>query len=239
MLCPTADLCEKAESIIDLQDTVLVAADPEFISGVVGLVASRLADQYYRPTIVLEMGETESRGSCRSIPDFHITEALDALSDLLVRYGGHAQAAGFTISNDRLVEFRDRINEIGSSQLDEQALTPSIDIDAEIQLADVDWALLDILSELEPTGIENPRPQFLSRGVPVLSHRAVGADKSHLQMWVGDSNTRFNCIAFRQGAWESVLPEHIDLVYKLAINEWGGRQDIQLQVLDIREAVPK
>jgi len=232
----TAELCQKAESLIDTEDTVLFAVDAEFISGVVGLVASRLADQHYRPAIVLEKGEEESRGSCRSITGFHITEALDELAELLVRHGGHAKAAGFTIRNENLEEFHQRINEIASVKLDEQDLTPSIQVDADVELADVDWALHDTLAELEPTGIENPRPLLVSRNVRVMSHQAVGSDRSHLKMMVGDSYTRHSCIAFRQGAWESALPEYIDLVYSLGVNEWRGKRDIQLQVKDIREA---
>jgi single-stranded-DNA-specific exonuclease len=232
----TAQLYQKAESLIDPEDTVLIAADPEFISGVVGLVASRLADQHYRPAIVLEKGDEESRGSCRSINGFHITEALDELAELLVRHGGHAKAAGFTIRNENLEEFHQRINEIAAVKLDERDLTPSIQIDAEVDLADVDWALHDTLVELEPTGIENPRPLLLSRNVRVMSHQAVGSDKTHLQMKIGDSHTRHSCIAFRQGAWEGTLPEFIDLVYSLGVNEWRGRRDIQLQVKDIKEA---
>lgn len=232
----TDQLYQKAESLIDPKDTVLIAADPEFISGVVGLVASRLADQHYRPAIVLEKGDEESRGSCRSITGFHITEALDQLSELLVRHGGHAKAAGFTIRNENLEEFHQQINEIAADKMDDRDLIPSIQVDAEVDLTDVDWALHDTLVELEPTGIENPRPLLLSRNVRVMSHRAVGSDKAHLQMKVGDSHTRHSCIAFRQGAWEGTLPKVIDLVYSLGVNEWRGRRDIQLQVKDIEEA---
>ncbi len=232
----TAELYQKAEALVDPENTVLVAADKEFISGVVGLVASRLADQFYRPAIVLEKGEEESRGSCRSIPGFHITEALDRLEALLVKHGGHGQAAGLTIRNENLVEFQERINDYASKIIDEQDLIPSISIDAEVDLADVDWALHDVLAELEPTGSANARPLFVSRNVRVLSHRAVGQDGMHLQMWVGDSQKRHGCIAFRQGSWESTLPEYVDLVYSLGVNEWNGRRDLQLVVKDIREA---
>lgn len=235
----TVKLYEKAEELINAEDMVLFAADTDFIAGVVGLVASRLADQYYRPAIVIEQGQEESRGSCRSIPGFHITEALDEVEDLLERHGGHAQAAGFTIQNENLEEFQIRLNEYASGKLDEQDLKPSIPIDAEVNLADVDWALHRVLADLEPTGNANPKPIFVSRNVRVLSHRAVGQDGAHLQLSVGDSQTKLGCIAFRQGAWDGSLPDQIDLVYSIGVNEWNGRRDLQLVVQDIQEASPQ
>ncbi|MCK5924005.1 MAG: DHH family phosphoesterase, partial [Methylococcales bacterium] len=105
----TRDLGRYAEQVIDLEASVFVVADEKFVPGVVGLVASRLAERYYRPAIVIEKGETHGHGSCRSIPEVHITEALDQVSDLLVRYGGHAQAAGLTIANENLPAFTERI----------------------------------------------------------------------------------------------------------------------------------
>jgi single-stranded-DNA-specific exonuclease len=187
----------------------------------------------------MEQGQEVSRGSCRSIPGFHITEALDEVEDLLERHGGHAQAAGFTIRNENLEEFQIRLNEYASGKLDELDLQPSIPIDAEVNLADVDWALHDVLTELEPTGNANPKPIFVSRNVHVFNHRAVGQDGVHLQLSVGDSRTKLGCIAFRQGAWHGNLPDQIDLVYTLGVNEWNGRRDLQLVVQDIQEALPQ
>jgi single-stranded-DNA-specific exonuclease len=232
----TTQMVEKAEERIDPDDMILFAVGTDFIAGVVGLAASRLADQHYRPAIVIEKGPDESRGSCRSIPAFHITEALDEVKDLLKRHGGHAQAAGFTIRNENLDEFHRRLNEYAASKLDEEDLRPSIAIDADINLADVDWAMQGVLAELEPTGNANARPIFVSRNLPVLSHRAVGQERKHLQLTVGDSHTKHGCIAFNQGAWESSLPEKIDLVYSIGVNEWNGRRDLQLVVQDIQEA---
>lgn len=232
----TRDQTVLAETLIRPKDPILFAADRGFISGVVGLVASRLADQYYRPAIVIEQGDDESRGSCRSIPGFHITEALDEVDDLLERHGGHAQAAGFTITNENLLVFRERITEIAAEKLDEQLLTPSLEIDAEVELADIDWALQEILEKLEPTGNANAQPIFVSRGVHVFNHRSVGRDGAHLQLWVGDSRTKLGCIAFRQGAWAGQLPDKVDIAYTIGVNEWNGRRDLQLVVQDINQA---
>lgn len=232
----TKQLCQRAEEMIDPEQPLLFAIDPSFNSGVVGLVASRLADQFYRPAIVVEWGDGESRGSCRSIPEFHITEALDKVASLLERHGGHAQAAGFTIRNENLEQFQREITEVAASELDLEQLAPSIPIDAELPIGEVDWALHDVLQKLEPTGYANPAPVFASRDVQLYGHRAVGQDGAHLQLWVGDGRMKLGCIAFRQGAWAGRLPDRIDLAYSVSVNEWNGRRDLQLVVQDIRVA---
>lgn len=234
----TAELSTLAESMVSADAPILIAADSSFVSGVVGLVASRLAEKHYRPAIVMERGEEESRGSCRSIDKFHITEALDEVADLLVRHGGHAQAAGFTVRNDNLPEFLSRITAIAERKLRDMELVPSLTVDAEIELDDVDWALFEHLQQLEPTGAANPQPTFLSRGVEVVHHRGVGQDGSHLQLTLAaDSATGYReigAIAFRQGEWANRLPQTIDLVYSIGVNEWRGNKNLQLMVQDIR-----
>lgn len=239
----TAALSAKAEALIQPDAPILIAADPGFTSGVVGLVASRLAETNYRPAIVIEQGDEESRGSCRSIPEFHITEALDEVADLLVRHGGHAQAAGFTVRSADLPRFVARMTEIAQERLAQVDLTPTLTIDAEISIHDVDWALLEMLSGLEPTGYANATPIFLSRGAEIISHKRVGQDGEHLQLRLSAGNGRavssyriLPAIAFRQGAWAECLPQYIDLVYTLGVNEWRGERSLQLMIQDIRPA---
>lgn len=236
----TADLTRLAEKQVDPEANILIAADSAFLPGVVGLVASRLAEQNYRPAIVFEVGEEESRASCRSIPEFHVTNALDQVADLLERHGGHAQAAGLTLRNENMPAFVERITAIANAQLADKTLIPSITIDAEISLEQVDWSLHGHLQQLEPTGFSNPTPIFMSRGVEVVSHRAVGADGDHLQLRlqageVGGRHDRILAgIAFRQGAWATHMPTYIDLVYTIGVNEWNGRRSLQLMVQDLR-----
>ncbi len=236
----TADLSTKAESLVDPDAPIIIAADETFLSGVVGLVASRLADKHYRPAIVIEKGEVESRGSCRSIDEFHITDALDAVADILVRHGGHAQAAGFTINNEHLPQFIERMTTIAHEQLDGLDLFPTISVDAEIDLNEIDQALFNHLKDLEPTGVGNPPAIFISRNVEVIHHRAVGQDKAHLQMRltaseaVGGTHKSFPSIAFRMGEWAYFLPQYVDIVYSLGENHWNGRTEIQLMIKDLK-----
>jgi single-stranded-DNA-specific exonuclease len=234
----TSDLGTLAESMVEPDADILIAANEEFVPGVVGLVASRLADKNYRPAIVIEQGEEESRGSCRSIPEFHITDALDEVAELLVRHGGHAQAAGFTIRNENLTKFIERMTEIAAEQLEGQELHPTLTIDSELALGEIDWALYESLTRLEPTGYANPTPVFMSSGVEVVSHRVVGQDGSHLQLNVGSGENgyfkEFQAIAFRQSAWANCLPQFIDIVYTINVNKWRGRENLQLMIQDIR-----
>ena len=248
----TRQLSARAEQMVDPSAPIIIAADPEFKSGIVGLVASRIAEKHYRPAIIMEQGEHESRGSCRSIPEFHITHALDEVADLLVRHGGHAQAAGFTILNEHVPEFIARITQIACDKLAGQELRPSLSIDADLPLSDVDWALQGTLEQLEPTGYHNPSPLLLSRSVEVISHRSVGGDGSHLQMHVIDARQNgaaerrygqrgrptqaFPAIAFRQADWAGAMPQRIDIVYRVGVNRWQGTSNLQLVIEDIRPA---
>lgn len=247
----TRQLSALAEQMVDPQAPIIIAANPEFKSGIVGLVASRLAERNYRPAIIMEEGEEESRGSCRSIPEFHITKALDEVADLLVRHGGHAQAAGFTIRNENVPEFVERLTRIADDWLDGQELRPSLAIDAALPLGDIDWALQGTLEQLEPTGFQNPQPLLLSRAVEVVSHRPVGTDGSHLQLHVVDAHRNgaaryggaerrpsqaYAAIAFRQGEWAGQLPRFADIVYRLGVNHWQGNANLQLVIEDIRPA---
>lgn len=216
---------------------ILIASHPEFVHGVVGLVASRIRENYYRPCIILEQGEEESVGSCRSIPQFHITEALDKVADLLIRYGGHSQAAGLTIANQNIPEFVERMTTITQQALAQEDLRPTIAIDVELDLSVVDWALYETLHLLEPTGAGNTTPIFMSKGVQVVDHRVVGKESTHLQIEVAAGGGRtLRGIAFQQGHWGSKMPRTIDLAYSLGVNEWQDRRTLQLSVVDIRPA---
>lgn len=231
----TNELSEKAERLItDPTAPILIAADSHFLSGVVGLVASRLSEKYYRPAIVIEKGESESRASCRSITEFHITEALDQLGHLLMRHGGHAQAAGFTIRNENLETFCQAITQLAGEKLSGLNLLPTLTIDAEIKLSEVDWALHGLLARLEPTGYANTPPVFMSRGVQVLGHRVMGQDNSHLRLDLSDGRMGYAAVAFGQADWASRMPRRIDLVYTINVNEWNGRRTLQLMVQDMQ-----
>ncbi|MFO7623871.1 MAG: single-stranded-DNA-specific exonuclease RecJ [Anaerolineales bacterium] len=220
----------------DPQAFLLLAADPDFNPGVIGLAASRLTDLYYRPAIVAYQGQEFTRGSCRSIPEFHITDALDQCADLLEHHGGHAAAAGFTVRNERLPELFTRLQKIAHQKLSQLPLTPTLHADIEVSLSDLQPSLLDELEGLQPTGYGNPQATFVSRNLKVTGKRAVGRDGAHLKLTVTNGHVTFDAIAFRQGGWFSHLPERVDLLYTFEKNEYNGWITLQLNVRDIKPA---
>ncbi|MCX7707623.1 MAG: single-stranded-DNA-specific exonuclease RecJ [Anaerolineae bacterium] len=215
-----------------------LVADRGFHPGIVGLVAGRLAEELYRPALVAEITDDETHGSARSIPEFNITAALDACCDLLIRHGGHAAAAGFAVRNENLPTLQARLEAIAEEELSGQDLAPSLAIDAEVSLAEFDFALVKQLALLEPCGYANPQPVFASLGLEVVSARPVGAEGKHLKLQVRAprSPAIWDAIAFRMGEWFADLPRRVDLAYAIEINEFNGRSTLQLNVKDIRPA---
>jgi len=213
------------------------ATHEDFNPGVVGLAASRLTESYYRPAVVAAKGPEETRGSCRSIPEFHITDALDLCKDLLVRHGGHAAAAGFTVKNENLPELVSRLKEIAREQLEGRDLRQTLIADMEVALEEMNFDVLKHLSYLEPTGYGNPDAVFVARAVKVRSSRAVGSEARHLKLTLEDSRgAAYDAIGFRLGGLHSSLPPQIDLMFTLEANEWNGRTTLQLNLKDIKGA---
>lgn len=236
----TRDIQANAEEKIIVDDQVpllLFAADAEYNPGVVGLAASRLTEQYYRPSIIASIGEEFTRASCRSIPEFHITEALDQCKDLLEHHGGHAAAAGFTVRNELLPTLIEKLRTIAAEQLSALDLHPVISAEIELPLSELKPELLKYLNWLQPTGMGNPAPVFMSSGLRVTRQKALGAEGSHLKMSVTDGKITYDAIAFRQGYWFTRLPQRIDLMYTFELNEYNGQVSLQLNVKDIRASV--
>ena len=237
----TRDIQEQSEQMATAEEEtpfLLFAAHPDFNPGVVGLAASRLVDHYYRPAVVAHQGEEFTRASCRSIPEFNITSALDQCADLLTQYGGHAAAAGFTVENSKLAEFVARLKKITKQELEGKDLKLVIQADAEVNLIDLKPALLQDLEKLQPTGYGNHEAVFVCRNVIVRNARPVGRDEAHLKLTVSDGRITYDAIAFRQGHWADSLPENIDLIFTFELNEFNGRKTLQLNVKDIKPTSP-
>jgi single-stranded-DNA-specific exonuclease len=235
----TQRVLEKARSLSVGEGSMpflLAAVDPSFNAGIVGLVASRLVDEFYRPSIVATYGEHTTRASARSIPEFHITEALENCDDLLERYGGHAVAAGFSLRNEDLDAFLERLGEIAACELSDLDLSPILDVDAKVQLSDLDWTLIDFTERMEPCGYGNPLPIFAAEDVSVVNQRPVGSEGRHLKLTVRDERRMFDAIAFRQGHLSETLPQRVDLAFHFERNDYRGVPSLQMNILDIREA---
>jgi single-stranded-DNA-specific exonuclease len=206
--------------------------------GIVGLVAGRLTEEFYKPTVVLERGATESRASCRSISQFHITRALDECAELLTRHGGHAMAAGLTVANENVDALRERLMDAVQRATEGQVLAPILTVDLELEMRQMTGNLIDELGVLEPTGHANHMPKFLTRAMKVVDCRTV--KDAHLKLKLAqDGQPAVEAIGFRLGHWAQNIPPAVDVVYQLEMNEYNGRRSLQLNIEDIYPAGQK
>jgi len=213
---------------------LLVAIHPEYNPGVVGLAASRLTEQWYRPSIVGQQGEETTRASCRSIPEYHITDALDRCADLMVHHGGHAAAAGFTVRNENLPELLERLQAHAEAELRGMDLRPALIADLEIPLRELHPEIIAQQQWLQPTGYGNPQAVYVSRDLKVERFKVIGSEQNHLRLTVSDGRITYDAVAFRQARWAEAMPDRIDLAYTFEINEFNGRTNLQLNVRDIK-----
>ena len=237
----TRKIQSEAEAIVQADDPdspLLFAVSPEFNSGVVGLAAARLVETYYRPAVVGQVFEQEgiTRCSCRSIPEFQITQALDQCKDLLIRHGGHAAAAGFTVSNENREELKKRLKSLAKEKLGSKDLRQTLNADAVVPLSDLRSDLLSYLNYLQPTGYGNPEAIFVTRNVRVTHSRTVGTESKHLKLSVTDGHVTFDSIGFRLGHLQPELPLNVDLMYTFESNEYNGRTTLQLNLKDVKLA---
>lgn len=209
--------------------------------GVIGIVASRLIEQYYRPTIVLTASQGKAVGSARSVKGFDVYEAINACSDLLEQFGGHMYAAGLTMPLENVEAFRARFDKVVRATIDPASRTPEEEVDAEVRFTDLDDRLARILHHMAPYGPGNMKPVFLTRGVvDTGGARIVGED--HLKMTLrmaGTQGPTFDAIGFRLGAhFERVKKgEPFSVLYTLEENEWNGRRTLQLSIKDLKSEV--
>lgn len=228
-------MVKNAQAEIQASDckNILFSFREDYMQGVVGLVASRLTEDYYRPTIVGQIRGDVAVASCRSIPEFHITQNLDKCAELLEKHGGHAMAAGFTIKVERIEELKTCLGALCDEALNEQDIVPSLRADYDIPLRSIPKDILEKIGQLEPTGQENPEAVFFSRGVQVVAKRCVGANNLHLSLRVRDGQSEYPAIAFRMGDLMDKIQDRVDLVYTMNRNEYNGSVTTQLNIIDI------
>ena len=208
-----------------------VVADPAWPAGIVGLGASRLVEDYGRPAVVIAVDGEEGKGSCRSISAVHIAEALDECDDLLIKHGGHAMAAGFSIAREKIVEFTERLDEIVRRRLGGVRPVPSLRVDAEIEPEALTARLALELAALEPCGMGNPRPHLLLRNVKVFGIKQVGADSDHLRCKITVGRFTFDAMAFRRGEQVGAMTDagSVDAVVSVGA---GLRGFVELELQD-------
>lgn len=222
------------------REKVLVLAKEGWHLGVIGIVASRLAKDFYRPVVLLGIEGDDAKGSARSIPPFDIFTAFQHCEKHLAKYGGHRQAAGLTIPVSEIGEFMSAINRYAEEALSGHDLLPEVNIDSEVRLKDLDDTLYHQLQMLAPYGCDNQEPLLAAREACVLEHRTVGVNGAHLKFRVGDGRSVYDGIGFNFSTRSDLFGrgEMLDVVFTLEKNEWNGKTRMQLNLKDFRPSIP-
>jgi single-stranded-DNA-specific exonuclease len=211
---------------------LLIASDRDYPVGIAGLVANRLSEEFYRPSIVIRTGELTSSGSCRSIPEFNIILALGQCRSLLSQFGGHSQAAGFILPTKNLPRFKQHLSELASANLSGADLRPQLDIDAEARLPELSGNTFNLIQQLAPFGRGNPAPVFLSRRAEVVDCQTMGGNGEHLRLKLKQGGVMWNGVGFRMGSSRKEIASPLDIVYNMEIDRWQGEERLRLNILD-------
>ncbi len=237
----TEEIMNYIEANLNHNDSILLALCPEdqmWEEGVVGLVSGRLTEKYYKPSLVITRTETGFKGSGRSIDELNILDLLKKCSELIEKYGGHAKACGFSIEKDKMEDFSKCIKEKAKKELKALKLRPKIRVEAEIDLSEIDVDLIDRVLKFAPFGEANPAPLFVSRRISVVDIMHMGADGQHLKLKLKNEESGIlNALGFWQSEkWKDIeIGDIIDIVYTLENNNFNGRIDPQMRIVDIRK----
>jgi single-stranded-DNA-specific exonuclease len=220
---------------------IIVAVSPSdeiWNEGVIGLVAGKISDKYYRPTLVITRSEDGTlKGSGRSIEEFNIIQAVEECSEFLEKFGGHAQACGLSLKEENLEKFGERIKKIVTKKLKGLDLRPKIEIEDEMELGEIDEHLLNEVEKFSPFGQDNERPKFLSQNVVIVDKFNMGIDGQHIKLRLKGKNFGIiSALGFGQSEdWGHLrIGDKIDIVYYVEMNEYNGRREIQLKIVDIK-----
>ncbi len=232
------EAAEAALKEIEIErEKVLVLAGENWHSGVIGIVASRIVEKYYKPVIIIGIKDGIGKGSCRSIRGFHMYEALADCEDLLLGFGGHAQAAGLSILPENIPLLRDKLSEIAATKLTAADYIPVLDIEASLPINAVEPQLIEELAALEPYGMGNPRPLFACQNTAVRSAKKMGREGAHLRLELTQGRASASAIAWNKGEQAPDLQGiELDVAFQPELNVWQGRTSVQLKVQDLRPA---
>ena len=243
----TEEIVAQIEEKIKNQDLekeyVIVEKGAEWLPGMLGLAAGKIADRYHRPTFIFRQQTPLSRASARSIPTFNLVEGIARCADILESFGGHAGAAGVVLAEGKISLFKEKINAVAKEMLKKEDLMPSLEIDLELAPEDVNWELFDGLERFEPFGQGNKPPKFLVKDLEIKNCRVVGNGSKHLKMDLISEKIigkTFKAIGFglaaKNGNAELKIGDKINVVFELLIDEWNGNRELQLKVIDIKKS---
>jgi len=215
---------------------VLIEGDESYSIGVIGLVAGRLVDEFYKPAIIINLGPELCQGSCRSIAEFDIAAALAKCQDLLTAFGGHPLAAGFTVARQNLAQLEQRLTNLATGQLGHLDLRPELVIDDELPLTVLAGDTFKLIQKLSPFGWGNPQPTFLTRQVEVIECRNFGNHAEWLRLKLKHGNATWQAVDFKSQKKQAEIPSHIDIVYNLEKSHWSGEEVLSLNLRDFAPA---
>jgi len=215
---------------------VLIDGDESYSIGVIGLVAGKLVDEFYKPAIIISLGPELCQGSCRSIPEFDITAVLKECHNLLTTFGGHPLAAGFTVTRQNLAQLEDYITRLATDQLGQLDLRPEIVIDAELPLSTFSVETFNLIQKLSPFGRGNPQPTFLTRQVEVIECRNFGNQGEWLRLKLKQGNITWQAVDFESRRTRKEIPSRVDIVYNLEKSRWNGEEVLSLNLRDFAPA---
>jgi single-stranded-DNA-specific exonuclease len=238
---------EEAEYLISREinleeDRVIVLASKNFHSGVIGIVASRIVEKYFRPVVLIALEGLIGKGSGRSIPQFNLHRAFTDCSSHLVQFGGHAYAAGLTIKEENVDLFRDEIKKVGRQFLSEENLVPEIYIDKKLDILEINEELYKQITLVEPFGSENPSPIFLIQSVRISNLKKMGREQNHVRFKANQHDAKIDAIGFNlaeEFASIDLVLNKVDLVCEFQINDWNGGNKLELKILDLCCSVEK
>lgn len=233
----TEQILSEAKSQIELiaDKKILITHGVDWPKGIVGLVAGKLTEEYNRPVLAISSSsDGQAIGSARSIPSFDIVEALKYAKDLLLKYGGHTQAAGFTLSSDKLQDFHLKLLEYAETT-NLVIEDPIIYLDGEMEPNDISWEIAEYIDKMAPFGIGNAKPKFFAAGLQVMDLRTLSGGK-HLKLKLKFGDKTFDAIAFNQGfkSVELTIGKIVEVAFELSTNEWNGNKELQMKILDIK-----
>lgn len=235
MLIHAKEIFASKEKGSELEKIIIIDHE-NFHEGIIGLIAGKMVEEFYRPAIILSRGGEISKASARSITGFNIIEAVRKAEHLLIDVGGHPMAAGFTIKSTEIKNFKTSLQKVADETIDPDLLKPRLAIDCLIELPDITWELYRLIEKLEPFGINNPRPKFALENCKLINARAVGSEQKHLKLTIEQSGKIISGIGFNLGLLVSELyPDaKINLAFTLDKNVWDDREELQLKIRDIK-----
>ena len=226
----------RGKLVAKLHLPVLMEGDESYSVGVIGLVASKLVSEFYKPAIIINLGPELCQGSCRSIAEFDIVSALAECQDLLAAFGGHPLAAGFTVARQNLAQLEERLVDLATDQLGHLELRPGLVIDAELPLSVLAGDTFNLIQKLSPFGSGNPQPTFLTRQVEVIECRNFGNQGEWRRLKLKQGNVTWQAVDFESKRKRDEIPSQIDIVYVLEESRWNEEEVLRLKLLDFAPA---